>query len=271
MSFPLSNTNEDLAAQAFSRQSIRFDEIYSSDRIIQYKRKRVRDHVLSHLRPGSSILEINSGTGEDAIFFAELGYQVHATDISAEMQEVLRKKIVSLKEKISTEIRSFTDLDALQNKGPYDMVFSNFGGLNCTGELKKVLLSIAPLLKPGGKITLVIISNFCLWEVLLVFKGKFRTALRRFFNKTGRKAHVEGTFFNCWYYSPTFVKMTLKDSFLPLQTEGLCTFVPPSYLEGFAEKYPALFRLLIKAENKLKGLWPWKAIGDYFIITLEKK
>ena len=40
-----SQLNEQLAAEAFSRQSGVFDELYSGDAIIQYKRKRVRDHV----------------------------------------------------------------------------------------------------------------------------------------------------------------------------------------------------------------------------------
>lgn len=76
--------------------------------------------------------------------------------------------------RITTELCSFTQLDALKARGPYDAVFSNFGGLNCTPDLDKVLASFNSLLKPGGVATMVIIPEFCLWEALLVFKGKFR-------------------------------------------------------------------------------------------------
>jgi ubiquinone/menaquinone biosynthesis C-methylase UbiE len=51
------------------------------------------------------VLELNSGTGEDAIWFAEQGYTVHVTDISSGMQDTLKSKskCTNLQEK-STEI-----------------------------------------------------------------------------------------------------------------------------------------------------------------------
>jgi ubiquinone/menaquinone biosynthesis C-methylase UbiE len=263
--------NEANASDAFSRQSAVFDEIYSSNAIINYKRARVRDHVLQYLKPGSRILELNSGTGEDALFFAKQGHYVHATDISTGMQNILEQKSAPYRDRISFETCSFTQLSQLNQKGPYDHIFSNFGGLNCTGELGKVLLSFDTLLKPGGKVTLVIITPFCLWETLLIFKGKFKTALRRLFSSKGRLAHVEGAYFKCFYYNNSFVINTLQNSFKALKIEGLCTIVPPSYIEGFAEKHPKTYKFLQNKEDKLKSTWPWKYIGDYFIISLQKK
>jgi ubiquinone/menaquinone biosynthesis C-methylase UbiE len=265
------NNNETDASDAFSKQSVVFDDIYSDNTIINYKRARVRQHILQYLKPGSNILELNSGTGEDAIFFAKAGHRVHATDISAGMQKVLQQKSAPYGDRVSFETCSYTQLNQLQNKGPFDHIFSNFGGLNCTGELDKVLLSFDALLKPGGKVTLVIISPFCLWETLLIFKGKFKTAFRRFFSSRGRKAHVEGTYFKCWYYNNKFIINTLKESFKALSSEGLCTIVPPSYIEYFAEKHPKAYSFLKNKEDKLKDKWPWKYMGDYFIISLEKK
>ena len=99
------------------------------------------------------------------------------------------------------------------NRGPYDLIFSNFAGLNCTNELDKVLQSFDSLLKPGGIVTLVILPKFCLWEFLLLFKGKFKTAFRRFSGSKGAKAHIEGEYFRCWYYNPSFIRKHLKNSF----------------------------------------------------------
>ena len=39
---PTSSINEVKAAKAFSKQAVVFDELYSADRIVQYKRERVR-------------------------------------------------------------------------------------------------------------------------------------------------------------------------------------------------------------------------------------
>ena len=264
--------NEQLAEAAFTRQSAVFDELYAGNTIINYKRARVRQHILTYLAPGASILELNAGTGEDALFFARQGFKVHATDISAGMQGELKQKVAKtgLDKMIGTEICSFTQLDQLENKGPYDLIFSNFAGLNCTDELDKVLASFDGLLNPGGMVTLVILPKFCLWELLLIFKGKFRTAFRRFFSKNGRKARVEDTWFKCWYYNPSYIIERLSDNFQLQSVEGLCTLVPPSYIEGFAEKYPRAYRFLEEKEEKMKSRWPWKYVGDYYIISLRK-
>jgi len=273
MSDTVHTINEQAAEAAFSKQAPLFDELYATDTIIQYKRKRVRDHVLQWLQPGSAILELNAGTGDDAIFFAQQGHAVHATDISGAMQDMLVKKTkkYGVQNSITHELCSYTDLKNLQRPGPYDLIFSNFAGLNCTNELKKVLQSFNSLLNPGGVITLVVLPKFCLWEFILLFKGKFKTALRRFSGCKGTKAHIEGEFFRCRYYNPSFIRKQLEDSFDMIALEGLCTLVPPSYLEGFAEKHPIIYQSLIKKENKWKTKWPWKSIGDYYIITLKKK
>jgi ubiquinone/menaquinone biosynthesis C-methylase UbiE len=266
-------TNEQMAAEAFTLQSSIFDSVYSTNTIINYKRERVREHVARYLKPADNILELNSGTGEDAIYFARQGYKVHATDISVGMQSVLKKKVkrLRLEDKISCEVCSYTQLTALQNKGPYDYIFSNFAGLNCTPDLDKVLASFDALLNPQGMVTLVLLPKFCLWETMLVFKGKFRTAARRWLSKNGAKANVEGQSFKCWYYNPSFVIPQLKDEFNVLSVEGLCTVVPPSYIEYFAEKYPKAYKLLCSKEARYKSKWPWNVIGDYYIITLRKK
>jgi len=273
MTMETQQLNEQATAEAFSKQSVIFDEIYSKNTIVNYKRERVRAHVLNYLKPQSSILELNSGTGEDAVFFAQRGHYIHATDISTGMQQELRKKAEhnGLSDQISTELCSYTQLNDLQNRGPFDHIFSNFAGLNCTDKLDAVLLSLPPLLKQGGMATLVLLPKFCLWESLLVFKGKFKTAARRFFSGNGTKAHIEGTYFKCWYYDPSFVINTLKDSFDLVDLEGLCTIVPPSYIEEFAEKHASAYSFLRKKENELRKSWPWRSIGDYYIITLKKR
>lgn len=265
--------NEQTSAEAFNKQAPLFDSLYAADTIIQYKRTRVRDHVLKRLPACSAILELNAGTGDDAIFFALQGHHVHATDISVAMQELLSGKVkkYNLQANITYERCSYNSLRKLENQGPYDLIFSNFAGLNCTDDLQTVLDSFSHLVKPGGRITMVILPKFCLWEFLFLFKGKFKTAFRRFSGGKGATAHIEGKFFRCWYYNPSFIRRHLKDSFELISLEGLCTLVPPSYLHGFAEKYPKVYQWLTKKENKWKANWLWRSIGDYYIITLRRK
>jgi ubiquinone/menaquinone biosynthesis C-methylase UbiE len=268
-----SNTNELAVAKAFSSQSIIFDQMYADNKIVQYKRERVREHLKKYIKAGDRILELNSGTGHDAIWLAQQNCLVHATDIASGMLEVLQEKIIveGLESFVTSELCSFTALDHLQQRGPYDMIFSNFAGLNCTDKLGEVLASFSPFLKSKGILTLVLLPKFCLWEFLLFFRGKFKTATRRFFSSRGRSAHVENTYFKCWYYNPSFITDRLKTGFKLLHIEGLCTIVPPSYIETFGDKYPKLFNFLKGKEDRWKRKWPWKYIGDYYIITLQKK
>jgi len=273
MNIAYSNSNEQLAAAAFSSQSKIFDELYSTNKIIEYKRERVRDHLKKYIHAGDFILELNSGTGQDAIWLAQQNCKVHATDIAGGMLEVLQQKIINegLETSVSSELCSFTALNNLQQKGPYNMIFSNFAGLNCTNQLDKVLDSFSSLLKPNGIVTLVVLPKFCLWEFLLIFKGKFKTATRRFFGSKGRKARVEESYFKCWYYNPSFITERLHEDHKLLNIAGLCTIVPPSYIESFGDKYPKAFKFLKNKEDKWKSKWPWRYIGDYYIISLQKK
>jgi ubiquinone/menaquinone biosynthesis C-methylase UbiE len=268
-----STINESAAREAFDKQAKYFDELYGHDTIIAYKRARVWEHVERFLKPGSNILELNAGTGEDAIHFASLEHRVHATDISTSMQRILVDKVqqAGLTQKITNEICSFTELENLEQQGPYDHIFSNFAGLNCTADLDKVLQSFIHLVRPGGFVTLVILPKFCLWEFLLLFKGMFRTAFRRFSGKKGAQAHIDGQLFRCWYYQPSYLRKHLAADFKQVTLEGLCTIVPPSYIQNFAEKRPRLFKRLVKMENRWKAAWPWRSIGDYYVITLERK
>src|SRR5271156_5954810 len=97
--------NEELSTKAFTNQSVIFDSIYAGNTVVLYKRERVRDHVDQYLQPKSKILELNAGTGEDAIYFASRSHHVHATDISEGMLRQLACKVKKndLEECISIE------------------------------------------------------------------------------------------------------------------------------------------------------------------------
>jgi ubiquinone/menaquinone biosynthesis C-methylase UbiE len=258
---------------AFSKQSAIFDGLFSPNTIIQYKRERVRALVMRYLRPGQRILELNAGTGEDAVYFGQQGFLVHATDISVGMQAVLENKVraAGLQKVVTREVCAFTCLTGLGDKGPYDLIFSNFAGLNCSGNLEQVLLSFPALLKPAGKVILTVMPGFCLWETLLAFRGDFKRAFRRFHGRQGTAARIEGIDFKCWYYPPGFITRTLGAAFQTLQLEGLCVLVPPSYLETFPARFPRAYAFLLGLEERFKSSWPWKYIGDYYIIALQKQ
>ena len=151
----------------------------------------------------------------------------------------------------------------------FDHIVSNFGGLNCTDNLKDVLLKLSPLLNAHGKVTLMIMPRVCPWELILMFKGKFKTAFRRF--KKNTPAHIEGVNFSCYYYNPGYVITTLKKEFDVVTLKGVCITVPPEFYQGFVERYPKLFSLLKKTDKAICSVFPFNRWCDHYMITLQKK
>ncbi len=261
---------EQKVSDAFSKQSKVFDEADSKNQILQWMRGRVRSHVLNIWKRGDYILELNSGTGIDAVFFAEHGFRVHATDNAPGMLTVLEKKIkdTNLEHAITTQRCSFIELEKLEGK-KFNHIFSNFGGLNCTDKLEDVIHSFTTLLKPGGTATLVIMPPVCPWELMYLFKGNFKLAFRRL-KKRGAASHLEGVNFTTWYYTPSDVKKMFGKNYAILSIKGLGVAVPPPFLEDFPVKYPSLFKRLIGLENSLASKAPFRSWADHFIITAKK-
>jgi len=244
-------------------------------------RKQIHEHCLRHFKPEDFILELNSGTGIDAIFFAEHGMKVHATDISEGMQNVLRKKISEkkLEEKITTQQCSFTELEKIAfsksagtdvTSSPFDCIFSDFGGLNCVQDIGSVIKSFRQLLKPGGIVTLVIMPPVCPWEILLALKGNFKTAFRRF-KSNGAASHLEGETFMSYYFTPSKIITAFGKEYEVKELQGLGSFVPPPYLENFPKRNPALFNRLKKLDEKFCHTFPFNRWADHFIITMKLK
>lgn len=253
--------------KAFSNQSRIFDEKVEANGITRWMRTRVRNHVLSVLSPGSRILELNAGTGLDAAFFATYGHTVHATDISDGMVSKIEEKINEGAKNISAEKRSFTDLSDLPSAS-FDCIFSNFGGLNCTPDLKSVIAQFGRLLKPEGTVVLVIMPRLCPWELSWVLKGRFRRAFRRLRHK-GTFSHLEGEFFTTWYYNPSKVISYFGDSFRIHGLNGLASIVPPPYRETFPQRHPWIFSKLCEIEERVSHRWPFNRTADHYILTMK--
>ncbi|MGA7719991.1 MAG: class I SAM-dependent methyltransferase [Ignavibacteriaceae bacterium] len=257
--------------EAFSRQSEVFDEFENKNSILKWMRTITRKHILRHLKKGDRILELNSGTGLDAVYFAGKGFKIHCTDISEGMMKKLAAKVqdLDLSDRISYQLLSFNDLDKLEIK-KFDYIFSNFGGLNCTDDLIDVFKHFSNLLTPGGRVTLVIIPPVCPWELALMLKGNFKTAFRRL-KKGGIMADVEGIRFKTYYYSLAETVKALGPGFRVIETQGLASISPPPYMINFPVRFPNLYKTLTRIDENLSHLFPFNRWADHFILTVEYK
>jgi ubiquinone/menaquinone biosynthesis C-methylase UbiE len=265
------NTAEQNISEAFSKQSAIFDELDQSNPIIQWMRTRIRQQMLTFWKPGERILELNAGTGLDAIFYAEKGFYVHAIDNAEGMIVQLQEKIAELKlrDRVTAERCSFFDIGKFQ-QGNFDHIFSNFGGLNCTDKVEEVIAHFFSILKPYGTVTLVLMPPICPWELLLALKGNSKVAFRRL-KKDGTPSNVEGINFNSYYYSPSNIVKMFGKGYKTVSIEGLGIVVPPPYMEKWAEKHPKALKALTYLEAAIADMWPVQGWADHFMITVQKR
>jgi SAM-dependent methyltransferase len=244
-----------------------YDALAESHPIVVWMRQRIRALVEAQLAPGGSILEINAGSGIDAAYFASQGFRVHATDIAPGMLTALADKAAQpqLAGRFTCAPLSFAELRNVEG-GPYDLVFSNLGGLNCTDDLAAVARQLPAVLKPGSAIVWVIMPPLCPWELAQALRGHFRTARRRL-AKDGTQAHVGGAYFHTWYHGPGKVKAALGQEFRVVRLRSFCLFAPPSFFSGFVSRHAGLARALMRLDDLLGGLWPFNRCGDFYALV----
>lgn len=255
-------------AEAFSRTAEKYDS-FAEDHPNQTRmRNKVYAHVERLIPKGSRILELNCGTGTDAVELANRGYQVHATDIAPGMLDRLQEKVarLDLTNQITFQQCSFLELDKVQG-APFDAIFSDLGGLNCISDLTPVIDQLPKVLRPNGFVTWVLMPPVCLWEMAEIFRGHPRLAFRRF-AKNGTRAHLEGLQFTVYYFTPEKVLHWLGDDYDCLAIEGLSVLTPTAESKNFAKRYSGLYRTLSWLDDRLAWHKPWRGWGDFFIITM---
>jgi ubiquinone/menaquinone biosynthesis C-methylase UbiE len=254
--------------RAFSKQAEHYDEDDFSNPILQDWRERVYAHLNFFLNPGSKILELNAGTGIDAIHLVKAGHTVHATDYSPGMilkiQEKCRQS--GLAERLSVQQCSFESLGEIHGK-QFDHIFSNFGGLNCCKDLTIVARQMGALLKKGGFLTWVVMPPVCPWEWIQILKGK-KTAFRRL-SENGTLAHLEGEFFQTYYYSVSDIQESLGANFTLIRTEGLGALSPPPSSVSFALQNRWLYTFLRRLDQVVCTTFPFNRCADHITVTFQ--
>ncbi len=256
-------------AEAFSRTAATYDAFSEDHPHLSRMRGKVYDHLARYLPAGSRILELNAGTGTDAVQMAQRGYAVHATDIAPGMLARLQDKVerLGLGDRVTCQSCSFTNLEGVRG-GPYDAVFSDLGGLNCIADLRPIIASLPLVLRPGGLVTWVLMPPICLWELATVFTGQGRAALRRL-ARGGTRAHLEGLYFNVYYFPPRQVIDWFGEDYDIVALEGLSVITPTAESKNLARRFPRLYRALSWIDDRLSTRPPWWGWGDFFILTMQ--
>jgi SAM-dependent methyltransferase len=285
--------------QAFDTLAPTYDADFTASPIARYLRGLVHGRLLHYFHAGDHVLELGCGTGEDALFLAQRGIRVTATDSSDAMLHAARAKSaghpliqvarLDMSQLPATGFQSLarieysvlstqsSSLPPTDHQPPaashFSAAFSNFGPVNCLNEWKSLAAWLSKRLVPGGIIGLGVMSPLCLWEPLWHgLHGEWAIARRRWkrdgtaFNPAGRDSDLQ-------IYYPTIQRLKHDFSvwFECVYVRPLGVFLPPSDVYGAIEKRPTLLRLLMGFERRFGGWAALAPFADHYWIEFKLK
>lgn len=271
MSPPAHHTN-----YVFDEFADDYDKSFTNSWIGKKQRKQVWNFLDRYVDPliTKSVLEINCGTGEDACYLSIKGHQVIASDISSSMLSIANakktKRRIQNLDFIQSDMRS---VDTGLDDSSVDLIFSNFGGINCISpeDIRSLSSGFRRILKKNGRIILVVMSRKCLWErVYFKAKGKKQEAIRRRSDKSISAAIGSGSQ-EVWYYSPREIVELFCGEFIAGKIRPIGLFIPPSYLEKAIEGKGIVKRTLSVLEKLFENVSILSDYADHYLIEFKKK
>lgn len=256
----------------FDSMAQSYDDDFTNTTLGRLLRKRVWRVIMQHFHNGNHILEINCGTGEDAIWMAKNGMFVTATDASAEMIKIAKEKLsnedISVRRRVSFQQKSFDEIESVKVLDNFDGILSNFGGLNTINNWNELAVSLSKITKLHAKIILVPMGKWCWWEIFwFSIRFDFSPAFRRF--RQPAKFRIRGEEMKIWYPTVNQMKQSFSSHFTMESTSGLGIILPPSCFKKWVDRFPKLFTWLDATDNVLGNLLPFW--GDHFIVVFKRK
>lgn len=262
-------------SQAFDQIATEYDVDFTQSATGKLQRNAVWHFLEKEMKTAKplKILELNCGTGEDAIWLAKKGHSVFATDISKEMLAIAKAKCeaAGLSEQITFSVLDISRPGSYPNDLKFDFIFSNFGGFNCMMPevLKEIFPKLNQLLLPNGRLAVVVMSKFCLWEsVYFLAKGRFSKTIRRN-RKTPLKVPVGNQMVETWYFSPADIKQFSGAGFKTRKIQPVGFFLPPSYLDRFFSRNRKLLSALNWFEKNISKVSFFAPYSDHYFIEME--
>jgi len=260
------------ASAVFDGLAEAYDELFTRSSLGRAQRRIVWNAMESVFHPGTRILELNCGTGEDAFFLSRRGVSVVACDASPRMIEVAQRRKSTEAQESSVEFRMLRteDIGQLVASAPcFDGVLSNFSGLNCVEHLRPVASDLANLTKPGASALICLSSRFCLWEIVwFALHASPRKASRRF--RGAGIARVGSQSVRVWYPAIRSVRGAFAPWFRMKSLAAVGLAVPPSYVKSSAIAHPAIMSKLEKFDRAFGRLPFLRVAGDHVLFHFER-
>jgi ubiquinone/menaquinone biosynthesis C-methylase UbiE len=257
----------------FDAAASHYDRDFSETLLGRLQRGQVRSALRPLLAGRRRALDLGCGTGIDALWLANQGLQVLATDQSMGMLDVAQRRLqlAEVQKRVDFQRLDLNDPNALLEHDHFDLVISNFGALNCVQDLSPLSAQLARVTEAGAQVVLVMISPICVWEIVWhLIRLKPRQAFRRF--RSGRLANAgKDNLVPVWYPKASELANGFAAHFSVKGLRAIGLTVPPSYLAHWVDRFPQLFRGLDRLDGILAGIWPFNRLGDHYLLVLERK
>jgi SAM-dependent methyltransferase len=261
-------------AVPFDHIASTYESVLSRNAVGQLQRKIVWKYIEQNVVPtlkGFEVLELNWGCDEDAMMFSDKGYNIIATDVSVEMNAITQAPSYSVASRLSSQYLDLDAVDETLQERKYDLIISNFGGLNCINPdaLQKFFSKLPGMLAPGGRFVGVIMNRFCVVESMYYLaKFQFKRAFRRWTNDEV-KLRLNGNALRSWYYRPDTIRQWAKSLFKIVNIKPVGLVLPPFHLSTFLLRKKKLLYHLNKLEKGLVNWSIFSGLADHFLIDLE--
>ena len=250
-------------------------ETYAQDFAATLIGEKLRGQVWAKLDhtflPGDRVLELNCGTGIDAVHLAARGIRVVACDISGRMIQMACRYPAEqdFSGDVHFHVLATEQLATLACDGPFDGAFSNFSGLNCVDDLGEVGRNLGRLVKPGATLLVCMLGRFVPWEVVwYLARGDPGKAMRRLkyrcepANQNGAPA--------VHYRSRREVMTAFAPEFQLRSWEGIGLLVPPAYTEHWARQFPQVVQALDTADRLLGRLPVFRNMANFMLLDFQR-
>lgn len=263
------------SGRAFSRAAPFFDADEAANPLAQWARVRSLALLDAAFGPGDRVIELGCGTGIEATHLAARGVQVVATDAAPGMIAELQRKLApggqaaALAARITPILLPAGQIGTLREQyGPaaFAGAYSSFGPLNCEPRLRPVAAGLADLVRPGGRLLLMLLNRYCLWETAWYLRARQPgRAFRRWHGRTQATVRPDwqDDRITCYYWTSGSIERAFRPAFRVAARRGLPWLMPPLYLDGLLRRAPGLFRVVGRLDAQLARVWPAPWIGDH--------
>ena len=268
MNIPVANSNQTY----WDRTAENYDRIFSETVIGRVQRDAVWHEMDKVFQSGMRVLELNCGTGVDALHLAARGVRVVACDLSIKMIDAARQRLgaTGLDALVEFRVLATEEIDSLVGEAPFDGAFSNFSGLNCVQDISQAARNLARLLRPGAKTVLCMVGRFSPWEMAWhLAHGRPALGLQSFRRKP--TTHISARDAALVHYpSVSDMRLMFAPEFRLRGWKGIGVAVPPSCLEPFAQRIPGVVGGLAKIDRYLSRAPIFRSMGDCVLLQFER-